>query len=204
MAKEDDGAESTKNHVDEVDKKKKSKKKPKKKSIKEQLSELQEALVESQDQTLRVRAEYDNYRKRMGKDLMESRDSGKLSAVNEMLTVVDYFQMAKVHAETSDDIESIKQGIVMILNEFTRCFDNLGITTINANPNDKFDPNIHEGISSEVSDTIEANHIISQAKAGFRMGERVIRAASVTVSSGKEEIEINPVSIEEPEQEETI
>ena len=71
----------------------------------------------------------------------------------------------------------------MILNEFKKAFDGLGVKEINA-VGKEFDPKFHEAMKTENSDDVPEGTVIAQWKAGYIIGERLIRPATVVVSAG--------------------
>jgi molecular chaperone GrpE len=158
-------------------------KKPKRRSKLGQIKELQAQLGESGDKLLRLRAEFDNYRKRVQRDISNARVFGKINAVEEILPVLDHFQMAMTAVNESTNLQTLKQGMDLILAEFNRCFGALGIETI-ASVGERFDPTLHEAISTEFSDNVPEGHIIREWKSGHRVGDRVLRAPAVVVSDG--------------------
>ncbi len=143
----------------------------------------QEQLRESNDKLLRLRAEFDNFRKRSQRDIADARKLAKMGTIEEILPIMDQFQMAMSAANSSDDLGTLKQGMNLILTEFDRRFNNLGLERIATNDL-AFDHNAHEAISTEPSTTIPEGHIIREWKAGYRFGERLLRPAGVVVSSG--------------------
>ena len=146
----------------------------------------EELLNALNDKYLRLRADFDNYMKRMAREANDIRERSKKSVVTEFLPVYDFFQMAMKHSETSDDIAALRQGMNMILNEFSKAFDALGVKELQA-VGQKFDPNLHEAVKSEPSDTVADGIIIQQWKPGYMMGDKLLRAAMVVVSSGPAE-----------------
>lgn len=160
----------------ETEEKEETKKEP---TVEEQLQAAKEAL-------LRKVAEFDNFRKRKTKETEDARSYAKISVITEFLTVYDHFKMAMTSVENGDDIKIVQEGMRMILAEFGRTFENLGVKEINA-IGEKFDPNIHEAISHETSDEIDADHVVKQWKSGYKLNERLVRPATVVVSSGKAE-----------------
>jgi molecular chaperone GrpE len=156
---------------------------PKEETEAERIQKLEFELAQSKDRFLRAKAEMDNYRKRVQRDLADVRRQTKTMTIEEFLSVFDHFQMAQTHAEQNTDFATLKQGMDMILNEFSRVFENLGVLTVNA-VNQPFDPNEHEALAEEASAEVPAGHVLRQWKCGFRMGERLLRPASVIVSSG--------------------
>lgn len=143
----------------------------------------EELLAELNDKYLRLRADFDNYRKRMAREANETRERSKIMVVSDFLPVYDFFQMAMVHAEQTQDFNALKQGMQMIMSEFTRAFDGLGIQEIKAEGS-PFDPALHEAAKTESSDTVPEGTVIKQWKSGYKIGDRLIRPSMVVVSSG--------------------
>ncbi len=143
----------------------------------------EEIIAELNDKYLRLRADFDNYRKRMARESDEIRERSKILVISDFLPVYDFFKMAMDHAGRTDDLNALKQGMQMILNEFKRAFDGLGVKEIQA-VGKKFDPKMHEAMKTEASDTVPEGIVLSQWKSGFFVGERLARPATVVVSSG--------------------
>lgn len=150
-----------------------------------QLDDLQTQLADATDKYLRARAEFDNYRKRMQRDLQDIRTQEKAGVIQGFLGVLDHFQMARDHVEKATDVAVIKQGLDMIHSEFKQVLAGLGIELVQAEGK-TFDPRCHEAVSEEASDTVPAGGVLRQWKAGYRLGETLLRPAVVVVSRGPE------------------
>lgn len=146
--------------------------------------DYQAQLAEMTDKLLRSRAEFDNYRKRITREFGDVREQAKQRTIGEFLPVYDTFILAVSHMETSSDIESIKQGMQMILTEFERTFESLGVKEVAA-VGEPFDARFHEAVAQEASDSVPEGTVIRQWKSGFTVGENLLRPATVVVSSGK-------------------
>jgi molecular chaperone GrpE len=142
----------------------------------------QARLQEANDRLLRTKAEFENYRKRVQREFAEIREQTKLLVIQEFLTVYDHFQMALSHAD-SDDLASLRQGMEMIHAEFRRTLGNLGAEEIEA-LGKPFDPETHDALAQEPSPEVPEGHVLRQWKAGFKLGERLLRPATVVVSAG--------------------
>ena len=94
-----------------------------------------------------------------------------------------YLNMAKTASEKSDNIESIRQGLNMIIAEFYKAFDELNVKKLDS-VGAKFNPELHEAVAREASDTIPEGQILKEWSGGFKMGDKLLRAARVVVSSG--------------------
>jgi len=149
---------------------------------KERIAALEAELAESKDALLRAKAELDNYRKRASREIVETRNAAKANALASILSVYDHFRMAMDAAEKSDDMAVLKQGMVMIAREFDKAMEDAGVQVLDA-LGSKFDPNLHEAVGKKNSDEEEGT-VIEQWRCGYKLGERLLRPASVVVSDG--------------------
>ena len=144
---------------------------------------LQRELKEWQDKYLYLQAEYQNYRKRAVKDIADAKSYTVADTLSPFLSVYDYLTMAGVAAEQSDNLESIRMGLKMIMGEFFKAFEELGVSKLES-VGKKFDPNLHEAVANEPSETVPEGDIIREWNCGFKRGEKLLRPARVVVSAG--------------------
>lgn len=149
----------------------------------DETAKLTAELQALKEKLMYLEADYQNYRKRVVKDISEARLCGTAGTLEPFLTVFDFLGMAKTAAEKSDNIESIRQGLNMIIGEFHKAFDELGVKKI-ATVGSDFDPKYHEAAAHEPSDEVPEGKIIREWSGGFQLGERLLRPARVVVSSG--------------------
>lgn len=140
-------------------------------------------LAEAQAKYLYLQAEYQNYRKRMVKELADARRFAIEDTVQPFFAVYDFLSMAETAASQSDNIEAIRQGLMMIIAEYRKAFDELSLKPFNA-VGEKFDPSLHDAVAHESSEEIEEGVVSKQWNCGFKLGEKVLRPARVVVSSG--------------------
>lgn len=148
------------------------------------IKELEAALLASNDKYIRNVAEFDNYRKRVSKDIAAARNNAVSDSLFPFLQVYDHFKMAVMAAEKSTDMNMIIQGLKMIQTNFSRAMEELGVQELNT-VGQKFDHNMHDAVGMEASETVPEGTIISQMTCGYKMGDRLLRPARVVVSSGK-------------------
>ena len=153
------------------------------KSPAEEIDELKAALAEQQSKYLYLQAEYQNFRKRSVRDIADARSYAVSSTLVPFLSVVDYLGMAKSAAEQSDNLEALKQGMNMIIGEFDRALEELGVKKMKT-IGEKFDPELHDAVGYEASETVPEGSIIREWSGGFTLGEKLLRPARVLVSSG--------------------
>ena len=140
-------------------------------------------LAEAQAKYLDLQAEYQNFRKRSVRDIADARSYAVSSTLIPFLSVVDYLGMAKSAAEQSDNLEALKQGMNMIIGEFDRALEELGVKKMKS-VGEKFDPELHDAVGYEASETVPEGCIIREWSGGFTLGEKLLRPARVLVSSG--------------------
>ncbi|MCP3968371.1 MAG: nucleotide exchange factor GrpE [Lentisphaerae bacterium] len=174
-------------------------KKPKKLTPQEKITELEIQLAETQDKILRTHAEFMNYRKRTAKEIANARMFGLTDTITPFLQVFDHFNMAVMAAENSDNMDAIRQGLEMILGEYEKALDELNVERFEAKGK-AFDPELHEAVAHESSDEIPENHVLKQWSCGYKMGERLLRPATVVVSSGPAAAEKEDASDEKSEE----
>ena len=148
-----------------------------------EVDKLKRELEEMRNKFLYLQADYQNYRKRTAKDIADARVYGAAGVLEPFLTVYDFLNMAKAAAEKSDNIESIRQGLNMILGEYVKALDENGvkkITTVGS----KFNPELHEAVANEPSDTVPEGEILREWSGGYQYGSRLLRPARVVVSAG--------------------
>lgn len=149
----------------------------------QRIANLEEELAAVNDRTLRLQAEYQNYRKRVSKDISTARYIAMTDAIMPFLQVLDYLNMAMTAAETSDNLDAIRQGLKMIMSEYQKAMNELGVEKVDA-LGAKFNPELHEALANEASEDIPEGNVIKQWSCGYRLGERLLRPAKVVVSSG--------------------
>lgn len=149
----------------------------------EKAAKLEKALLEMEDKRLRLLAEMENQRKRAAKDMEAVRYNTMTDTLHPFFQVFDHFAMAVAATETTTNMQTLLEGMKMIRMEFDRAFSDLGIERIDATGKD-FDPNTQEAMSQEASDTVPAGKVIRQWSYGYKLGDRLLKPATVVVSSG--------------------
>ena len=148
------------------------------------VEELEKKLAEAEKQRLLALAEMDNQRKRFARELEALRYRVTQDTLFPFLQVMDHFSMAVKAAEAPGaNADAILKGMEMIANEFDHAFTDLGVEKIDA-AGKPFDPNFHEAVAEEPSDTVPAGTVIRQWSMGCKMGSRLLKPAMVVVSSG--------------------
>jgi molecular chaperone GrpE len=149
------------------------------------LVEAQEKIDELNARILRLTADYDNFRKRAQRDKDDVRQYANQDLLEKLLPVLDNFEMAISAVKDADP--SIKDGVQMIYDQLFNVLKDSGMEPIDA-IGMQFDPNFHEAISQEESAEVEEGKVIQQVQRGFRLQDRLVRAARVVVAKAPEEV----------------
>ena len=147
---------------------------------------LQEEVDKWKDVAARAQADLENFRKRMAREKAEAIVYANRSLLEEILPIIDNFEMGLRAAKDSDGEDSmIYQGMSMVFKQIGEFLSSQGVEIIESDGL-AFNPNVHEAIKQEPSDSVPENHIIYTMRRGYRLKDRVLRAANVVVSSGTE------------------
>lgn len=144
---------------------------------------LKAEVAELKDQLLRKEADYQNYRKRMAREVSDARRIGLVETITPFLQVFDLFEMAMKAADKSDNVAALKQGLEMILAQYGKTIDELGVQKFDA-VGETFDPMWHDAVAYENNEEAAEGIIVKQWNCGYKMGDRLLRPARVIVSSG--------------------
>ena len=153
-------------------------------------SDPQAEIATLNDRVLRLAAELENTRRRAAR---EKADAGRYAIANfarDLLDVADNFERALKAAGdddapvSADMLAGVISGLRMTEKELLTAFERNGVRRVFP-AGEKFDPNLHQAVAHVPSASIPAGHVVDVAQPGFTIGERVLRAAMVTVSNGK-------------------
>ena len=150
-----------------------------------QLEEKTREASEYFDQWLRLRADFENFKKRMQKekdDLVKFCNENLLKA---LLPVLDNLTRAIEHGRNAQETSPLLEGVEMTCKEFLGALDRFGVKPVAA-VGEVFDPEKHEALSQEESDQ-EANRIIAALQNGYFYHDRLLRPARVIISKGRAE-----------------
>ncbi|WP_342525379.1 nucleotide exchange factor GrpE [Chryseomicrobium sp. FSL W7-1435] len=150
----------------------------------EQLSELelvQAKLDEQENSYLRLRADFDNYRRRVQKDTEAASKFRAQSLVTDLLPVLDNFERAIDTNPQTEEAQTLLKGVEMVYRSLKTALDSEGVREI-APDGDTFDPNFHQAVIQEASEEHASGTVIQTLQKGYQLKDRVIRPAMVKVS----------------------
>lgn len=127
-------------------------------------------------------AEFDNYRKNAIKERSELSKYGAERFLREFLAVYDNFERALATEVTAENVESFRQGICMIAGEIKALLQRFGVEEVKTE-GQVFDPMVHEALGSEPRSDVEPGHVVRVLKKAYKMHDKLIRPAQVTVAT---------------------
>lgn len=170
------------NQQEEIAEEKTSKhdKKAKKEKNSAELEKLRADYEALNDRYMRTLAEYDNFRKRTQKDIEQRVSYTKTDMLSKILPVVDNFERAAFNANA--DFDGYKKGIEMTVNQFMEILKSLGVEAF-GEVGEEFDPNFHNGVMHVDDENLGENVIADVFMKGYKIGDKVIRPATVKVAN---------------------
>lgn len=155
--------------------------------LKLQMSKTESERREIAETMRRRQVDFDNYRKRIERDRGDTFLNQISNLVKQMLPVLDNLDRALDFAIThgegrSQDFHQFYEGIVMVNQQLNEVLAEMGVSPV-ASVGQMFDPHFHEAVAIEPSAELPPNTITAELLRGYRVGNRVIRAAMVKVST---------------------
>lgn len=147
-----------------------------------------ERVAEAEREVLRVRAEMENFRKRMQRDSDQQLKYANMSIVRDLLDVVDNLNRATEAAQGEEHAAGLLDGVKMVSQQFISVLGKFGCKKIES-LGAEFDPNFHEAIAQMASSEFESGKVMQEVAVGYVLHDRVVRPSSVIVSTGAPEQE---------------
>ncbi len=136
------------------------------------------------DQLLRTAADFDNFRKRARKEQADAEKKGRDDLLRDLLPVFDNLERATQHAEKATDVQSLAEGVQMVIRQFVDTLGKLGVERVAA-VGQPFDPAVHEAIQQLETADFAPGTVAWEIQGGYRAQDRLIRPAMVVVAKAK-------------------
>lgn len=149
------------------------------------VSKIEAELAELKDKNLRLYAEFDNFRRRTAKESFDLMATANASLVEKLTEVLDNFHRA-FDPQNKASAEDFEKGVKLIYGRFKAILDGEGLEEIDPKGGE-FDPNLHDALLQQPSDTVPENHVIQTIQKGYKLKSKILTHAKVIVSKGKED-----------------
>jgi molecular chaperone GrpE len=129
----------------------------------------------------RTQADFENYRKRMARDVKAAEARGMSRLARELLPAIDNLERAVAALEAADEDHHMTDGIRLVTSELTAALGRTGIEGYAAK-GERFDPVCHEAVAQHAVEGTEPGTIVEVLQAGYRLNDAILRPARVIVS----------------------
>ncbi|MEW5869214.1 MAG: nucleotide exchange factor GrpE [Chloroflexota bacterium] len=150
-------------------------------ALQQELAGAQAKAEEYLDGWQRSRAEFANYKKRVEREQAQTNQNARGAVIKHFLEVLDDLERALKNRPQDEEGRAWASGIELVYRKLLTTLESEGVTLMQAD-GQFFDPNLHEAISSEISEAHESGQIIEVLQQGYLLGERVLRPAVVRVA----------------------
>jgi len=144
---------------------------------------LQADLDRFRDLAMRSQADFENYKKRSAREKEEAIKYANTSLLEKLVPIIDNFELGLAAAKSQGEESPIYAGMNLVLKQLNDFLIANGLQPVET-VGQKFDPNLHEAIAREPSEEFPEGTVIRQARRGYRFKDRLLRPATVVVSSG--------------------
>lgn len=163
------------------------------KSLENELNELRKALKEEHDRAedylnklKYLQADFENYQKRMNKEMLDLVRYGNERLIVKLLNIVDDLERSIKFSKESDNKESLIKGVEMVLKSLKEILKKEGLEEIEA-VGKNFDPNLHEAVAHVRTNDYPVNTVIEEIRKGYLLNGKLIRPSMVKVALSLDE-----------------
>lgn len=155
-------------------------------ALQQQITSLQAQVEDRTGQYMRLSADFENFRKRSGKEKEDLEVQVKCNTIGALLEVIDNFERARSQIKPQTEAEmTIHKSYQSVYKQLVEGLKRLGVAPMRAE-GQEFDPNLHEAVMREPTDKYEEGIVIDEFVRGYLLGERVLRHAMVKVAAPPE------------------
>lgn len=155
--------------------------------------------AEANDKYLRTYADFENYRKRMQRDLADFRKYANEQLAQDLLTVVDHLGLALKHAaEAGESNEGLLQGVDLVYKQFRDVLEKYGVKPFKTE-GESFDPAKHDAVMQVITSDAPENTVVQVFQEGYLYHEKVLRHAKVGVAKRPTDAGVGEETAEEEE-----
>jgi molecular chaperone GrpE len=142
----------------------------------------EERAAEYLDQLQRMKAEFDNYRKRVFREREDWSQAVRADVARQLLPALDDMRRARAHQQGSPETADVT-GLFLILKRIEDVLNQLGLREQETTPGAPFDPELHEAVMTAPSEDVPEGSIVQVVEPGYLFGDRLLRPSKVVVSS---------------------
>lgn len=161
---------------------------PQAEDVQKELAQALQEKTELHDRMMRIAAEYENYKKRVAREIEDAKFHSHDRLLREFLSTMDNIdralQVAQTLGKTDPAVAALVEGVQLVQKQFSNALEKQGIQSFEAQ-GQPFDPQRHEAIQQVESDVLPVGSVASVLQRGYLLGNRVLRPALVAVVKAK-------------------
>jgi len=154
-------------------------------ALEKELEAVKAELAEHKDRYLRAAAEAENIRRRAENDVANARKFAIEGFASEILAVRDSLEIARSLEISEDDssaVAKMKEGLDLTLKQLDSALSKFSVAAVEPQKGDKLDPERHQAMSTQETENVPPNHIVSVIQKGYTIHDRLLRPAMVVVA----------------------
>jgi molecular chaperone GrpE len=149
-----------------------------------ELAALRDERDALKDRLARLQAEFDNARKREGKERQDTRDYAVQGAIEPFLGVMDNFALA---LKSQGSIDQLRTGVELILKQMDEALRGLNVQPVES-VGAQFDPRVHEALGSEERQDVPDHQVIEEIRRGYKLRDKLLRPALVKIATNTKQV----------------
>ncbi|HKW45180.1 MAG TPA: nucleotide exchange factor GrpE [Candidatus Eremiobacteraceae bacterium] len=153
-------------------------------AVQSELAAAKAQAEENRNLYLRTLADFDNYKKRVDRTIVERSGAGRRDLLKRMLDVLDSLDRADAFRRQDTTPEQLVEGVLATAKQFATILDNENVTPIDV-VGKPFDPAVAEAVGTRPNPDVPEHTVLDEARKGYRIGDEVLRPAQVIVSVGE-------------------
>lgn len=153
-------------------------------ALEKKLAEAEEKLKDALEQPLRLKADFDNTKKRLDRDKMDAIKYANERLLAEILPALDSVDRALASISEGHDPEKVKQGLRMAQDDLHKVLELHGVEVIKSVGNE-FDPKFHEAVAMVPAEGIKEGFVVEEVQKGYVLNGRLIRPSRVKIAQEK-------------------
>lgn len=158
-------------------------------SLEEQLTAAKAETAAHYDRYVRAMADHENFRKRVAREKDELRQYAASRVLEDLLPALDNLSLGLAAAEQPNaDVKSLREGVAMVQTQLKNTLEQHGLKEINP-IGQAFDAHQHDALSQQPSAEVAEGNVLNVIRVGYSLNGRLLRPASVVVSSGAPQAE---------------
>ena len=149
--------------------------------LKQKLEGKEKEIKEHHDRLLRLAADFENYKKRAAREKEDWTKFANEDVIRAILPFIDNLERAVNHAQKIADTGVLIEGVRLTIQQILQTLNKFGLSSFES-VGKPFDPTLHEAMLVVETDKHEANQVVEEFQKGYLLNDRLLRAATVSVS----------------------